>query len=240
MTKAHSIAEIQRTAKVNGGKPLGKGRFFGETGIRESDWSGKYWIRWSDAILEAGFAPNQKQVAFNEDWVLEKYIALIRKLGHIPVATELRMAAHNDKNFPSHNTFGRFGKKHELLVRLMDYCKDRSEYEDIAVVCRSSIPVVKQIACDDSDGSGVSFGYVYLMKAGSNYKIGRSNSVGRREYELAIQLPDRASTVHTIRTDDPSGIEAYWHKRFHAKRKNGEWFALNSSDVKTFKRRKFM
>jgi hypothetical protein len=66
------------------------------------------------------------------------------------------------------------------------------------------------------------------------------NAVGRREYELAIQLPEQAKTIHIIRTDYPTGIEAYWHRRFDAKRKNGEWFDLVAADVKAFRRRKFM
>jgi hypothetical protein len=81
---------------------------------------------------------------------------------------------------------------------------------------------------------------VYVMKSGRFYKIGRSNSAGRREYELGLQLPEPIAMVHAIRTDDPVGIEAYWHKRFEAKRKNGEWCELGTTDVAAFRRRKFM
>jgi len=65
-------------------------------------------------------------------------------------------------------------------------------------------------------------------------RSGKPNAVGRRERELAIQLPDRANVVHAIKTNDPHGIDAYWY------RKNGEWFSLNAADVQAFKRRKFM
>lgn len=79
------------------------------------------------------------------------------------------------------------------------------------------------------------------MKSGRHYKIGRSNSTGRRAYELAVQLPEKLSLVHAIETDDPVGIERYWHERFATKRANGEWFALTKADVAAFRRRrKFM
>lgn len=41
-SREHILEEVKRTAKVNGGKPLGRSTFLTETGIRESDWKGRF------------------------------------------------------------------------------------------------------------------------------------------------------------------------------------------------------
>jgi Meiotically up-regulated gene 113 len=240
VTKQHIIDEIRRTARDNDGVPLGVGRFLKETGIRESDWRGRFWVRWSDAVREAGLEPNQKQGAIDDNVLLDKLIALIRELGHFPVAAEIRLKDAQDRTFPNLKTFARFGLKHDLVARVRAYCESKPGYDDVVTMCTAVTPANNGQPVNEVKGAEPAFGFVYLMKSGKHYKIGRSNAVGRREYELGILLPDTPSTVHKIKTDDPVGIEAYWHGRFAAKRKGGEWFELDATDVKAFKRRTFM
>ncbi len=239
MNKQHILQEIKRTAEANGGNPLGRLRFFRETGIKESDWKGKYWARWNDAVVEAGLEPNQKTSAYEEELLFEKFIALMRELGRFPVVAEIRMKVRKDPGFPNDKTFGRFGSKPEFAEKILDYCRTHSGYDDVVALC-APIAHRPSTKAEGENESRTVIGYVYLMKSGKFYKLGRSNAAGRREYELGIQLPEKLKTLHVIRTDDPAGIEAYWHKRFEEKRKNGEWFDLSVDDLAAFKRRKFM
>lgn len=235
VTKEKIIDEIKRTAKENGGKALGVARFESETGIKPYDWE-KFWARFGDAIQEAGFSPNQLQSAYANDFLIEKVIGLIRKLGKFPTYTDFTVARNNDPDFPNKKTFYRLGTKDQLVQQVWDYCKDRSEYEDIVELCT---PILEKSATQDNvdqtNGTEM-IGEVYLFKSGRYYKIGKTNDTVRRGSELRIQLPEKMDLIHSIKTDDPSGIESYWHKRFESKRMNGEWFNLTSSDVKVFKR----
>jgi len=238
MNKQHIIDEIRRTAANNNGVPLGIKRFYTETGIRESDWFGRHWARWSEALIEAGYEPNQWQTSYDDEWVIEKLICFIRELGQYPVKAELLIKGRQDKSFPSQGVFRRLGNKPELVRKVLEYCEGKDGFEDIIQICR---PIADSNRSDSvPSAEEPSLGYVYLMKYGRYYKIGKTDALGRREYELRIQLPEKIATVHAIKTDDPAGIEAYWHNRFKDKRKRGEWFDLTPEDVKAFKRRKFM
>jgi hypothetical protein len=240
MERESIVAEIRRTAADNGGIPLGLQAFRRETGIKKTDWYGRFWARWGDALVEAGFSPNQMQEALAEDHLIKKLTELIRELGHFPVEGELRLKARTDPSFPSHTTFSRLGSKRQRAARVLSYCEARREFDDVIAVCRPITVPVESPVETDGHHEEAAFGSVYLLRSGHNYKIGKTNAAGRRERELQIQLPEKAEITHVIRTDDPGGIEAYWHNRFSDKRKNGEWFALSSEDIRAFRRRKFM
>lgn len=238
MDRKHIVEEIRRTAAANGGVPLGSHRFYAETGIRRRDWLGKYWARWGDALREAGLAPNSLQGAYDDAFLLEKLATLTRELGSFPVREELRLKTRRDSTFPSHSTFDRFGGKHDLVDRLVRYCTESGGYDDVLAICSAIERLTPEPKVPDP--ADAAFGFVYLLKSGRYYKIGRTNAAGRRERELAIQLPEPTALIHSIKTDDPVGIERYWHGRFESRRKGGEWFALTAEDVVAFKRRKFM
>lgn len=109
--KGQIISEIKRTAEENGGIPLGREGFERETGIKQSDWWGKHWSRWNDAITEAGYTTNKMQSAYSDDFIIQKLIELIREIGHFPTVAELRVKAYQTKGFPAHNTFAKFRNK---------------------------------------------------------------------------------------------------------------------------------
>lgn len=238
MTKQHIIGEIQRVAKANGGVALGWRKFEEITGIRYYDWYGQFWTKWGDAVREAGLQPNRMSEAYGEEFLLEKLVELTRRLKHVPTAGDMLLAPKIDPSFPSEKVFRRLGSKPQRAVRVIAFCETRPGHEDVSALWQE-VPIPKDQPLDeDTETKSPVVGYVYLFKHGSRreYKIGRTNNALRREGEIGIQLPEKLAPVHYIETDDPAGIENYWHTRFASKRKEGEWFSLTSEDVRAFKR----
>ena len=235
MDRQTILDEIRRRAAAHGGQAPGADRFTSETGIREAEWAGKYWARWSDALREAGFGPNAFHAAYDEDFLLTQYIGVVRAVGRVPTVRELQLMHRADPSLPAPKTFeSRFGLKQDLLKKVRAFCQTHPEHEDVREIVNAAVAPRTQ---DDGTPAQENMdGRVYLLRSGRYHKIGRTNSIQRRSRELAIQLPERAVIVHTIATDDPVGIEAYWHRRFADRRKNGEFFVLSVEDVRAFKR----
>lgn len=238
MERDEILAAMKRTAEENGGKPLGMDRFARTTGIGEYDWL-PYWSRFGDLQRDAGFEANQLQAAYSDDYLLERLVELTRELQRFPTDRERKTKARNDSTFPRHEAFRRLGTRGQLIAKLMAYCADRPECADVLKILE---PLAEANVSDGADVAAFSddkpsYGFVYLVKGHpGEYKIGRTTLVDRRLSELGATASIKQELVHEIKTDDPTGVEAYWHRRFQEQRMRGEWFRLRSADVKAFKR----
>lgn len=237
VTRELVLDEIRRLATEKG-RPPGQKRFAAMSGIQEHGWR-RYWARWGDAVAEAGFEPNSMVAPLDKGLVLDRLALEVRRLGRMPTGRERELVHRDDHTFPSEHVYRRLGTRQHLISKLADHCRGRSEPADV-------LAIVEPLGEEDLRGTDerdpsveLALGFVYLLRSGRYYKIGRTNAIGRRQYELAIQLPEKATIVHEIRTDDPMGIETYWHRRFADRRKNGEWFELTRDDVAAFRRRTF-
>ena len=227
----HIVREIRRVA-VKIGRSPGQRVFQAETGIRKPEWYGIHFARWADALKAAGHEPNALRRRLSSGHVLRKYAEAVREFGRIPTLIEIRMYTRSRPNFPGHSTFtNHFGNKRDLVAALARLVRDDEEFADLA-------DLLPQPAADAA-GHRPAEGLVYLRKSGRHYRISHSHQPRRRTNETDAGLPEPPDVVHVIRTDDPSGIEAYWHRRFAAQRVRGEWFRLAGADVRAFKRRGF-
>jgi hypothetical protein len=226
------LMEIKRLAAANGGTPPGREKFARVTGIRGSEWLGKFWTKWSEAVIEAGFEPQKFIQRWDPDQVFPHLAEACRHFRAFPTKYQMMFYQKEHPAFPHSSSLdAHFGSKTAMVEGLRDWASQQQEYQDLLSILppKSSDP---RLAAERE-------GYVYLIKAGAYFKIGRGDELEKRVKQIRTALPDAAVLEHSIRTDDPPGIEAYWHRRFADKRANGEWFKLSAADVAAFKRRKY-
>lgn len=234
-TREQIIGEIKRVALTNGGKAPGQTYFGQVTGIASTQWRGIHWARWGDALAEAGFEANEWNQRHSSDAVLRQVAHLTRRLGKVPTKAELMLERRANPTFPHDQTVGRHFKISGLPAALRELAASDIDYADLLPL----LPKSKAADPLPTPISKVEDGWVYLLKSGEHFKIGRSDTLERRVKEISISLPESVVLVHAIKTDDPVGIEAYWHRRFADRRANGEWFRLDRADLAAFKRRTF-
>jgi hypothetical protein len=234
-TKEQLIRTYKRLVAEHDGKAIGERVFKRLTGISHHYWNGGYWRSWSAFQEDAGYAPNSPTEKISEEILLRSFAELAMERNEIPTEADLMLKRREDPSFPSKAAFRRLGGRDQLREKVTAFCSDKKEFALVfELLTRDHSSIL-----DHRLESNAIKGFVYLLRSGKYFKLGRTNAVGRRLRELAIQLPQKPDTVHVIETDDPEGIEQYWHRRFEDKRHGGEWFALSSEDVKAFKKRRF-
>jgi hypothetical protein len=134
------IREIRRLA-ADAGQAPGQKAFARDTGIQDHQWRGKFWARWGDALVEAGFQPNEWTGRLDSQDVLVSVIAICRHYGRVPTRDEISMYRKTDPSVPSTQAItidydGRISKCGDSEVRtalyeaasgLLVLCKTPSE-----------------------------------------------------------------------------------------------------------------
>ena len=76
--------------------------------------------------------------------------------------------------------------------------------------------------------------YVYIFRINGLCKIGRSADPEWRAKQLQTAWAEPVEVVHLIKTKH-HGLERALHRRFHALRQRGEWYALTDADIQWIK-----
>ena len=141
MNKDDILDAIRLTTAENGGVPLGVEKFTEKTGITKGNWLGKIWVKWSDAVKEAGYEPNTfSSPAYDVGCVIRTIAEYARELGHFPTKPELKIRHYNDKSFPSYTTLSKqLGSKSEVISKVAAYCKQDDSLESVHRMCESMV-----------------------------------------------------------------------------------------------------
>jgi len=240
------LSEISKFVAANEGQIPGERTFATATRIKGSAWKGKYWARWTDAVREAGYDPNAMTQKIPDEDILERLAGFITELGHFPVRDEINMQARGKSGFPVWQTVKkRYGGMPQTAAALLEFSR-KTENKSLAKLCESRLEretlKPKRAAIQQRLARG-KLGFVYLKYSPSLrlYKIGKADNAEKRGAGISLLLPEDLVPKHEIKTDYPYILEKYWENRFRAKKKQGEWYDLNSSDIESFKqRREFM
>ncbi len=159
---------------------------------------------------------------------------LVKIRQRFPTEKEFDIFRNANREMPTINTFRlQFGTIASLREAFRSWAIENPSYNDVANLIPATLTKPAAVQSKPKEG------WVYLLKSGEHYKIGCGEELEKRVKQIKTNLPDTSTLIHAIRTDDPFGIENYWHRRFDEKRANGEWFKLISADVAAFRKRKF-
>jgi hypothetical protein len=99
--RPNALPQVKQLEHWKAPHPCGDQAFERETGIKESDWFPDLWLRWGDALEEAGFTRNIFTTkALSNEFLAEHYARLAQRLGHLPIRGELIRESKADAAFP--------------------------------------------------------------------------------------------------------------------------------------------
>jgi len=234
VTKENLIERCRHVARENGGQPPGEIIFFRQTGLTKYVLRGVGIRSYGDLCELAGFQRRRLTERMTPDELFHPLALLTAKLRRFPDSTDREIAHREDATFPGYAAYRRAqDAKGPLDLQLLEWCRPRPEHSEAVAILE---PHVSQKADRPQRIQSVKrkvSGYVYLMrygKSGRDYKLGMTDEVSRRHAQISGMYPGDLRIIHVIETDDPSGIERYWKRRFENRQVRGkdEIFRLSS------------
>lgn len=239
MTKDAIIQRIRELAAERGGH-VGFDAFVSETSIKDK-WlrTQEWWNGWNSLLSEIGLETRKFAGPRTPDSRIAGAVAVfIEREERWPTEDDLARERKRDRSFPSLGVIRPLRKSGALAKLIVALGETPGQFSKASMIAKKHLP--SEMDTIDAGPNERVKGSVYMLRSGRKYKIGKSTDPSRRWPNIALLLPDETLQVHTIQTDDPTGIEAYWKQRFAAKRiRNTEFFTLDANDVQAFKRRKY-
>src|SRR5205814_6380063 len=143
----------------------GRQTFISATRIKPSAWRGKYWVRWTDAVREAGYDPKKMTGKIPDEDLLEKLARFTIELGRFPVDQEINIQARTEPGFPIWTTFKkRYGGMPQTAAALLEFSR-RTGKTALAKLCEARLEREKQkpvSAANAQPKTAAKTGFVYL------------------------------------------------------------------------------
>jgi hypothetical protein len=245
ISRDEMIAFVQRSARANGNRPLGERAFFADTCLNRRDLWDVGVRSYGDLCELAGYSRNRLQTQLEPNRLLEALAVLTAEIERYPDHTDREIARRKNNAFPSYEAYRTAQSKNGPLAnQLLEWCRTRPAHAAAHRIVKEYVSRQDTAPASAHRRGKVVTGYVYLMRYGTRgrkYKIGKSEDPPRRHSQISGMVPQELSIVHVIETDDPIGIEKYWHQRFDEKlvTNKKEIFQLEPGDIAAFKRRKY-
>lgn len=241
-TREEIIELIKKWSVDHEGRTPAERVFREDTGIPLNTLQKHGWASYGELCDDAGLSRNKfDKTKYQNDELCESFIVAIRDKNKWPTRGELEVRQKKDKTFPGSSTYYKklgLVNTGALPKTILEYINGKSGYEDIEVICNTmleKIPAEAEFSGDQKEDKG----WVYLYRLGTlnRYKVGKTNNLLRRGREIAATLPEKTILIHSIPTNDISGVEVYWLTRFRktATELENEWFMLSNSNIKEFK-----
>lgn len=110
--------------------------------------------------------------------------------------------------------------------RIWEWCEKTSDFIHEAQSLRELYEAKHSIEVEIRRRTFTPDGYVYVLRAGDYYKIGRAKDADSRIRQLKIQLPFPVEVAYLFPCEDYVATEAFYHRLYADVRVNGEWFLL--------------